>query len=116
MKTLKTCGLLLLLAIGLFSCAEDVNPDLPACIQDIIDESGRSETSNKPSKVVKYTWNDEVVYYVPAFCCDVFSDLYDSECNLICHPDGGISGRGDGNCENFFNEAEGGEVLWDAEE
>ena len=29
-------------------------------------------------------------------CCDQFSDLLDAEGNLIGHPDGGITGRGDG--------------------
>ena len=31
----------------------------------------------------------------------MFGDLYDDTCNLICHPDGGFSGIGDGSCPDI---------------
>jgi len=40
-------------------------------------------------------------FYIPPYCCDMFGDLYDDTCNLICHPDGGFSGIGDGSCPDI---------------
>jgi hypothetical protein len=39
---------------------------------------------------------------VPQRYCDIFSELYDAAGNLIAHPDGGISGQGDGRAPDFF--------------
>tara|TARA_B100000809_G_scaffold230761_1_gene245419 strand:+ start:435 stop:590 length:156 start_codon:yes stop_codon:yes gene_type:complete len=44
-------------------------------------------------------------------CCDQFSDLLDAEGNLIGHPDGGITGRGDG-FTVFSLENLKGEEIW----
>lgn len=46
-------------------------------------------------------------------CCDLKSDLYDANGNLICHPDGGYAGTGDGKCQEFFAERKDGRQLWD---
>ena len=34
--------------------------------------------------------------------CDQFNYLYDSDCNIICAPDGGFIGTGDGKCPDFI--------------
>ena len=31
---------------------------------------------------------------------------------VICHPDGGITGRGDGRCPDFFVERRNERVVW----
>ena len=49
-----------------------------------------------PQSITKYQNKGETVYYVVPRCCDQFSDLWDAEGNLIGHPDGGITGGGDG--------------------
>ena len=41
-----------------------------------------------------------------------FSDLYDDHCNLICHPDGGIAGGGDGSCSDFFATCKNEVLIW----
>ena len=46
-------------------------------------------------------------------CCDQFSDLLDSEGNLIGHPDGGITGRGDGMTKFSPTDLQGDEI-WTA--
>jgi hypothetical protein len=53
------------------------------------------------------------VYFLPVYqCCDFFSTLFDAQGEIICHPDGGITGHGDGRCPDFFDERENGRIVW----
>ena len=58
--------------------------------------------ANPPALIAEYDYNGEAVYYVPPCCCDIFSDLYDAAGNLIGHPDGSITGQGDGRVPDFL--------------
>ena len=49
-----------------------------------------------PRSITGYEYQGETVYYVLKESCDQFSDLLEGNGNLIGHPDGGITGRGDG--------------------
>jgi hypothetical protein len=49
---------------------------------------------------------------VPPYCCDFFGDLYDSSCTLICHPDGGFTGNGDGQCGELKESLKDGNLIW----
>ena len=49
-----------------------------------------------PRSITRYEYQGETVYYVLKESYDQFSDLLDANGNLIGHPDGGITGRGDG--------------------
>jgi hypothetical protein len=49
-----------------------------------------------PRSITRYEYQGETVYYVLKESCDQFSDLLDANGNLLGHPDGGITGRGDG--------------------
>lgn len=42
----------------------------------------------------------KTAYFIPSRCCDIASELYDVNGQLICHPDGGFIG-GDGKCPSF---------------
>ena len=77
--------------------------NIPECIQKKIAEFTQQKVTNPPIKVFSYTYNNETVYYVTAICCDVYSELYDKNCNRICAPDGGKTGKGDGKCVDFFD-------------
>ena len=46
-------------------------------------------------------------------CCDFYSDLYDNKCNLIAHPDGGFTGKGDGKIKDFRKEATNEKLVWE---
>lgn len=52
------------------------------------------------------------VYYVPPICCDVSAELYDRNGSLICSPDGGIAGDGDGKCPDFFDARTDEKRVW----
>ena len=43
----------------------------------------------------------------PLYCCKVVDKLVDSKGLLICNPDGGINGTGDGKCKDFSNDGKG---------
>ena len=45
-------------------------------------------------------------------CCDIFSDLYDASGNVIGHPDGGITGQGDGRVPDFPAQRENERIVW----
>jgi hypothetical protein len=67
---------------------------------------------NPPQSIWRYEYNGQTVYYLPAQCCDQFSQLYDAKGNLICAPDGGFSGTGDGKCPDFAKTRKNGIVIW----
>jgi hypothetical protein len=85
---------------------------LPTCIKEMIKKMETEPVTNPPGKVYSYTYNNKTVYYVPAICCDFFSDLYDDSCKIIAHPDGGFTGRGDGKIKDFEAERKNEKLIW----
>lgn len=88
----------------------DTLPLIPYCVQQLINRFAAEEKQNPPRKIIRYEYEHKTVYYVTPPCCDFFSDLYDSTCVLIGHPDGGFTGKGDGKLSDF-NEKKKREVL-----
>lgn len=74
----------------------------PDCVNQIIEDINESDVTNPPKKVFSLSFEGKTYYYVTAPCCDFFTELYDEDCNLICAPDGGISGSGSGTCPEGF--------------
>jgi len=68
--------------------------------------------ANPPSLVVQYEVDSRTFYYVPPRCCDIPSVLYDSSGKVLCSPDGGLTGRGDGRCPPGLTELTGGRLIW----
>ncbi|MEA2657200.1 MAG: hypothetical protein QOI23_2565 [Chloroflexota bacterium] len=85
---------------------------MPAPIAAIIGGLESRPVANPPAFLASYEYADQVVYYVPPRCCDVFGDLYDGEGRVICHPDGGLAGAGDGRCPDFLTERKHEIILW----
>lgn len=86
--------------------------DNPAWLGALIAQIQSEPVTNPPSSIVRYRYRGETVYFRPSRCCDVFSDLYDFSGVLICHPDGGITGAGDGSCADFAAARSDGQVVW----
>lgn len=82
------------------------------CIQTVIDKIKSEPVRNPPAKVYSYQYNGQRVYFIPQYCCDAFSVLMDGNCNVICAPDGGISGGGDGKCKDFFTKRTDEKLIW----
>lgn len=108
---------LVLFSLLLFvSCnKEDLPKDTPGCISDKIEAIAEGDPWNPTAKIYSYQYNGETVYYFPAHCCDVPSKVYDSNCNLICSPDGGLTGSGDGLCNDFFSTRTDEKLIWEDE-
>jgi hypothetical protein len=85
---------------------------LPAVVTALIHDLEGQPPANPPGYVASYDYRGEVVYYVPPRCCDIFSDLYDATGQIICHPDGGLAGKGDGGCPDFLSQRTNEKILW----
>lgn len=91
---------------------EVVFDNIPACIQQIIQDIKSEPVRNPAGSVWQYNYKGKTVYFIPQYCCDLPSQLLDANCNLICNPDGGFTGKGDGKCADFFTERTEGKLLW----
>lgn len=103
------------LSVSLIACEQEQieERDFPTCIQTKIDDLMAREVQNPPAFVTKYRFNDADYFYISSDCCDQYSDLFDGDCQLICHPDGGITGNGDGKCEFELDQAEDMGRVWE---
>jgi hypothetical protein len=101
-----------------FSCEKlEISGDVPECVRRMAKSLSREEVRNPPAMIVEWTVaSGEKYYYVPPYCCDMYSALYDSECNLICAPDGGFTGGGDGRCPSeILGNIESTRIIWEDE-
>lgn len=106
-----------LLILGLFiftiSCDEIIDEDgATSCIREKIEQIKREPVTNPPTEVYSYMYNGKTVYHFTSGCCDMYNYVYDVNCNLICAPDGGITGTGDGKCADFFTVATNKTLIW----
>jgi hypothetical protein len=86
--------------------------DQPAWVRQLIAKFQSEPVSNPPHQIVQFRYRSQRVYYVPPECCDQMSTLYDSTGAKICSPDGGMTGKGDGRCIDFFTAREEQKLIW----
>jgi len=103
-----------LLAAG---CADlgspiDVAPAVPLWLQSLILQYQAAPFGTAPVTVWQYQFRGQTVYYIPAPCCDQFNSLYDAAGNVICAPDGGFTGAGDGRCPEFRRDRTSEVLVW----
>jgi|SRR5690242_9819847 len=109
-------NLVILAALFAFlqKCDDDALPQgTPDCLRDKISEIASEDVWNPPAKIYSYTYDGRKVYFIPQRCCDIPSVLLDENCNTICAPDGGFSGRGDGQCTDFFDSRKNERLVWE---
>lgn len=100
---LKFLTVLIPVLLLCISCDKlDLLTEVPLCIEKEIKAIKKEEVRNPPAKVWKWEINGQTFYYITSDCCDQFNYLYDEDCNIVCAPDGGFSGMGDGNCPKFM--------------
>ncbi len=85
---------------------------LPTWLTALIDSLESQPVANPPAFIARYHYRSQEVYYLPPRCCDIMSNLYDTAGAIICHPDGGLSGTGDGRCPDFFLQRTDERVVW----
>ncbi len=104
----------LILAVGLTAgCATgaSVGND-PEWLVALIEELGRQPVANPPAFIAQYDYQGQVVYYLPARCCDIPSNVYSAAGTIICHADGGLTGSGDGRCADFLATRKNERIIW----
>ncbi|MFN4151183.1 MAG: DUF6970 domain-containing protein, partial [Candidatus Sericytochromatia bacterium] len=84
----------------------------PLIINQSISSFINEPVKNPPVVIKQYQYKGKTVYYIPPSCCDIPSQLYSQEGNLICSPDGGITGNGDSKCNDFFSERKNEKLIW----
>jgi hypothetical protein len=84
----------------------------PVWIDSLIARLEREPVQNPPGMIMRYIYKGEAVYSVPSPCCDQFGYVYSASQARICAPSGGITGRGDGRCPDFYPTATDPTVIW----
>lgn len=96
----------------LLSCkSSEQTQKLPQCIESQIETLKNQSVQNPPSEVWQWESKGKTFYYFNAVCCDQFTILYNDKCEIICAPDGGFTGKGDGKCPDFGSDTKR-TLLW----
>ena len=85
---------------------------IPGWLADLISKLESGPVADPPASITQYEYKGQTVYFLPQRCCDIWSDLYDSEGDIIGHPDGGITGEGDRRVPDFFDERKNERRIW----
>lgn len=104
-----------MIALGVAACGAQPAGDkaqVPAAVARLIQDMKNQPVADPPAYLASYEYSGRVVYYVPPRCCDIFGNLYDAQGKIICHPDGGLAGHGDGQCPDFFSQRTHETVIW----
>lgn len=105
-----------LVLLTIAGCSHPAGPDTsssaPPWVKALISQLGTEPVANPPAFVARYDYKGQDVYFVPQRCCDVMSVLYRSDGAVMCHPDGGFDGKGDGLCADFFADRHNERVIW----
>jgi hypothetical protein len=91
-----------------------VAADPPPWVADLARRMQQGVLPDPPSAgtIWQYQYNSQTVYYVPPRCCDLPSVLFDANGNVLCSPDGGFGGHGDGRCDDFFEKRKAEKLIW----
>ncbi len=84
----------------------------PQWLQSRIQKILATRKRNPIIRVTRYQFEGETVYYESAPCCDQQSTLYDVKGKVLCHPEGGLTGRGDGECSSFSKRRTDEQLVW----
>jgi hypothetical protein len=93
-------------------CSPGADDDRPAFVDQLITQLEAEPQKNPPASIWRYNYKGLVVFYVPPYCCDVAGELYTSDGDLVCGPDGGLTGKGDGRCPDFFSVRTEEQLVW----
>lgn len=104
--------ILFVLLIFKFGCSQPTENEIPVWVENLILEFQSQPVGNPPQSIWQYRYKNEIVYYVPPQCCDQYSALYNEGGVILCAPDGGLTGRGDGACVDFFDSRQNEKLIW----
>ena len=110
-SAIAVIAIALLSLLGPAACAA---PDTSqaAWVSSLIAKFKIEPVANPPHRIMSFRYRDQAVYYVPPSCCDQPSVLYDAKGEVLCAPDGGMTGRGDGRCADFYQQRSEESLVW----
>ncbi|MEL7532826.1 MAG: hypothetical protein AAFN10_16020 [Bacteroidota bacterium] len=111
--------LLCVLGLSFSACEQDqLSPNLPDCIANQIPELEDANVSGNrlvaPSEIVsvyRHKHNLKNYYELVYRVRDGFTELFDSNCEYVCSPNGGSLGGGRGDCPDWVKLDER-ELIW----
>ena len=89
-----------------------VHDETPDWLRRLILRLEQAPVANPPRHVARYVYRNALVYYLPPSAGDQMSTLYDRDGAVLCAPDGGLTGRGDGKCPDFFTARRNEQIVW----
>ncbi len=99
--------MIVILVASLSACDNNDLP-IPDCLKaDVISEE-------PPLEIWEWKYPGQTYYYIVSPCCDQFNLLLNQNCEVVCAPDGGITGKGDGNCPDLSGDVSK-RLLWKQE-
>lgn len=109
---MKFIFIVLLIPFAGKRCGDSKNVSVPPCIQEQIDSIKKQPLWNPPAEVNEYIYEGKRVFLFSSPCCDQHNRLVDNDCNYLCAPTGGYTGRGDGKCAGFVDSARHVRLVW----
>ncbi|MBS3098323.1 eight-cysteine-cluster domain-containing protein [Candidatus Woesearchaeota archaeon] len=103
---------LLILVILISGCAQEKPTQEDKFVKDLIAKE-EGEQLGTIELVEKCIYKDQTIYHLVAGCCDFFNGVYNKNSDKICST-GGLTGRGDGKCPDFFERRKNCELIWEA--
>jgi hypothetical protein len=103
----------LLLAMLVGSCSTSTSQgENPQWVTVLIAKYATEPVGNPPQSIWRYEFQGQTVYYTPPQCCDQMGILYDANGTIMCYPDGGLTGKGDGRCPDFGALRTDEKLIW----
>jgi hypothetical protein len=116
MTALRKQLILLALLMSVACASNPVAPNsvnsVPAWLTALTREVEAQPVANPPAVIASYDYKGQNVYFLPQRCCDIMGVLYRADGSVMCHPDGGFAGSGDGRCTDFFVERKNERIIW----
>jgi hypothetical protein len=92
--------------------APNSTESVPVWLTALTHQLEAQPVANPPTFIARYDYKGQSVYFLPQQCCDIMGALYREDGSVMCHPDGGFSGSGDGQCPDFLAERKNEQIIW----
>mgnify|MGYP000111889087 CR=1 FL=1 len=86
--------------------------NIPSCLAEQLNKIQAKQYDSPPVSSDEYESNGRKVCLFTSECCDQYDILFDESCKGFCAPSGGITGKGDGKCTEFKQNAKLNRNIW----